>query len=105
MFVTCALLLFGCSTTRPIEKALIGKWQSTYGGITYEFKRDGTYIHSQASPAMTWRGHYDVESPNLLILEKEGAPSEAMQFILRGGTLKRLSNIDGAVQEFNRIEK
>jgi len=105
MFVTCTLLLVGCSTTRPTEKALIGKWESAHGGVTYQFKADATYIYTQPSPAMTWQGHYEVETPNLIILTKQGGSSEAMQFVLRGSTLKRLSNIDGGVEEFKRIDK
>ena len=105
IFVTCALYLVGCSTTRPTEKALIGKWESSHGGITYQFRADATYIYSQSSPAMTWQGRYEVETPNLLILTKQDGASESMQFVLKGSTLKRLSNIDGGVEDFRKIDK
>jgi len=98
-------LLAGCSTIHSTEAALIGKWQSTLGGetICYEFLPNHACVYTQSSPKMTWRGHFEVESPNMAILTKENfRNAQALQFVLKGNSLLRI--VDGSVEEFRRVD-
>src|SRR5262245_22603005 len=103
--VGCLFTLFtGCSTTSQTQRGLVGKWQSGFGGVTYEFLPDHTYVYSQTLPgiAMTWRGRYEVESPNLLILTRENdgqaMQCQAMQFVLKGAS-RLWSTLPGSLKK------
>ena len=99
--VTGLFLLFGCGTSKPTESALIGKWQSVFGGVTCYFLPNQSYLYSQPSPPLTIRGRYEVSSQNLLILIPEDKGRRAMQFVPKGDVLNEIQS-DGSIDTFKR---
>ena len=101
--IASSFLLVGCGTSKPTESALIGKWQSVFGGVTCYFLPNQSYLYSQPSPPLTIRGRYEVNSRNLLILIPEDKGRRAMQFALEGDVLNEIQ-IDGSGDTFKRAK-
>ena len=99
--IASGFLLFGCGTSQPTENALIGKWQSVFGGVTCYFLPNQSYLYSQPSPPLTIRGRYEVGSGNRLILIPEDKGRRAMQFALEGDVLNEIQS-DGSIYTFKR---
>lgn len=101
--IAASFLLVGCGTSQPTESALIGKWQSVFGGVTCYFLPNQSYLYSQPSPPLTIRGRYEVNSRNLLILIPEDKGRRTMQFVLKGDVLNEIQS-DGSGDTFKRAK-
>jgi hypothetical protein len=101
--IVSSFLLAGCGTSKPTESALIGKWQSVFGGVTCYFLPNQSYLYSQPSPPLTVRGRYEVGSGNRLILTPEDKGRRAMQFALEGDVLNEIQS-DGSIDIFKRAK-
>lgn len=102
--LTTSFLLVGCCTSKPTESALIGRWQSVFGGVTCYFLPNQSYLYSQPSPPLTIRGRYEVGSRNLLILIPEDKGRRPMQFVLSGDVLNEIQS-DGSIDTFKRVKR
>jgi hypothetical protein len=98
------LTLFGCCTTNDsTQRALIGKWQSQVGQVTYEFLANGTYVYtSPQTPNSTRTGNYAIESRNLLVLTETNGSNQALEFFLRDDVLNVILT-DGNISKYTRI--
>jgi len=101
--ITSGFLLFGCGTSQPTESALIGKWESVFGGVTCYFLPNQSFLYSQPSPPLTIRGRYEVGAPNRLLLTPEDKGRRTMQFVLKGDVLNEIQS-DGSIDTFKRAK-
>ncbi len=104
ILIASGFLLFGCGTSQPTESALIGKWQSVFGGVTCYFLPNQSFLYSQPSPPLTLRGRYEASAQNLLILTPDDKGRQAMQFVFKRGVLNEILS-DGSFETFKRAKQ